>query len=103
MGSRLIFFFRTYNLAYIEDPTLKGTTMTWTVYALIVAILILGLLLGSAWNSLYVANCKLDRLSEKNHKLQEQIASDNRVIRSLQDVRDKLTKENWKLHDQLKN
>lgn len=77
--------------------------MTWTVYALIVAILILGLLLGSAWNSLYVANCKLDRLSEKNYKLQEQIASNNRVIRSLQDVRDKLTKENWKLHDQLKN
>ena len=77
--------------------------MTWTVYALIVAILILGLLLGSAWNSLYVANYKLDRLSEKNYKLQEKIASDNRVIRSLQDVRDKLTKENWKLHDQLKN
>lgn len=77
--------------------------MTWTVYALIVAILILGLLLGSAWNSLYVANYKLDRLSEKNYKLQEKIASDNRVIRSLQDVRDKLTKENWKLHDQLNN
>ena len=77
--------------------------MTWTVYALIVAILILGLLLGSAWNSLYVANQKLNRLSEKNYKLQEKIASDNRVIRSLQDVRDKLTKENWKLHDQLKN
>ena len=77
--------------------------MTWTVYALIVAILILGLLLGSAWNSLYVANHKLDRLSEKNHKLQEKIESDDRVIRSLQDVRDKLTKENWKLHDQLKN
>ena len=77
--------------------------MTWTVYALIVAILILGLLLGSAWNSLYVANQKLDRLSEKNYKLQEKIESDNRVIRSLQDVRDKLTKENWKLHDQLKN
>lgn len=77
--------------------------MTWTVYALIVAILILGLLLGSAWNSLYIANQKLDRLSEKNYKLQEKIESDNRVIRSLQDVRDKLTKENWKLHDQLKN
>ena len=77
--------------------------MTWTVYALIVAILILGLLLGSAWNSLYVANQKLDRLSKKNYKLQEKIESDNRVIRSLQDVRDKLTKENWKLHDQLKN
>ena len=77
--------------------------MTWTVYALIVAILILGLLLGSAWNSLYLANRKLDRLSEKNYKLQEKIESDNRVIRSLQDVRDKLTKENWKLHDQLKN
>jgi len=77
--------------------------MTWTVYALIVAILILGLLLGSAWNSLYIANQKLDRLSEKNYKLQEQIESNNRVIRSLQDVRDKLTKENWKLHDQLKN
>ena len=77
--------------------------MTWTVYALIVAILILGLLLGSAWNSLYVANQKLNRLSEKNYELQEKIASDNRVIRSLQDVRDKLTKENWKLHDQLKN
>ena len=77
--------------------------MTWTVYALIVAILTLGLLLGSAWNSLYIANRKLDRLSEKNYKLQEKIESDNRVIRSLQDVRDKLTKENWKLHDQLKN
>lgn len=77
--------------------------MTWTVYALIVAILILGLLLGSAWNSLHIANQKLDRLSEKNYKLQEKIESDNRVIRSLQDVRDKLTKENWKLHDQLKN
>ena len=77
--------------------------MTWTVYALIVAILLLGLLLGSAWNSLYIANRKLDRLSEKNYKLQEKIESDNRVIRSLQDVRDKLTKENWKLHDQLKN
>ena len=77
--------------------------MTWTVYALIVAILILGLLLGSAWNSLYIANQKLDRLTEKNQKLQEKIESDNRVIRSLQDVRDKLTKENWKLHDQLKN
>lgn len=77
--------------------------MTWTVYALIVTILILGLLLGSAWNSLYVANQKLDRLSEKNYKLQEQIESDNRVIRSLQDIRDNLTKENWKLHDQLKN
>lgn len=77
--------------------------MTWTVYALIVAILILGLLLGSAWNSLYIANQKLDRLSEKNYKLKEKIESDNRVIRSLQDVRDKLTKENWKLHDQLKN
>nr|DAS73196.1 MAG TPA: voltage-gated sodium channel protein [Caudoviricetes sp.] len=77
--------------------------MTWTVYALIVAILILGLLLGSAWNSLYIANQKLDRLSEKNYKLQEQIESNNRVIRSLQDVRDKLTKENWKLHEQLKN
>lgn len=77
--------------------------MTWTVYTLIVAILILGLLLGSAWNSLYIANQKLDRLSEKNYKLQEKIESDNRVIRSLQDVRDKLTKENWKLHDQLKN
>ena len=77
--------------------------MTWTVYALIVAILILGLLLGSAWNSLYVANQKLNRLSEKNYELQEKIASDNRVIRSLQDVRDKLTKENWKLHDQFKN
>ena len=77
--------------------------MTWTVYALIVAILILGLLLGSAWNSLYFANYKIDRLSEKNYKLQEKIESDNRVIRSLQDVRDKLTKENWKLHDQLKN
>nr|DAQ30046.1 MAG TPA: Lipopolysaccharide assembly protein A domain [Caudoviricetes sp.] len=102
MGSRL-FFFRKYNLSYIEDPTLKGTTMTWTVYALIVAILILGLLLGSAWNSLYLANNKIRRLSEKNYKLQEQIASNNRVIRSLQDVRDKLTKENWKLHDQLKN
>lgn len=77
--------------------------MTWTVYALIVAILILGLLLGSAWNSLYIANQKLDRLSEKNYKLQEKIESNERVIRSLQDVRDKLTKENWKLHDQLKN
>ena len=77
--------------------------MTWTVYALIVAILILGLLLGSAWNSLYVANCKLNRLTEKNQNLQEKIESDDRVIRSLQDVRDKLTKENWKLHDQLKN
>ena len=77
--------------------------MTWTVYALIVAILILGLLLGSAWNSLYIANQKLDRLSEKNYKLQDKIESDNRVILSLQDVRDKLTKENWKLHDQLKN
>ena len=77
--------------------------MTWTVYTLIVAILILGLLLGSAWNGLYAANQKLNRLSEKNYKLQEQIESDNRVIRSLQDVRDKLTKENWKLHDQLKN
>lgn len=77
--------------------------MTWTVYALIVAILILGLLLGSAWNSLYAANYKLDRLSEKNQNLQEKIESDDRVIRSLQDVRDKLTKENWKLHDQLKN
>lgn len=77
--------------------------MTWTVYTLIVAILILGLLLGSAWNSLYIANQKLDRLSEKNYKLQEKIESDDRVIRSLQDVRDKLTKENWKLHDQLKN
>ena len=77
--------------------------MTWTVYALIVAILILGLLLGSAWNSMYLANNKIRRLSEKNYKLQEQIASNNRVIRSLQDVRDKLTKENWKLHDQLKN
>ena len=88
---------------YIEDPTLKGTTMTWTVYALIVAILILGLLLGSAWNSLYLANNKIRRLAEKNQKLQEKIESDDRVIRSLQDVRDKLTKENWKLHDQLKN
>lgn len=77
--------------------------MTWTVYALIVTILILGLFLGSAWNSLYIAKQKLDRLSEKNYKLQEKIESDNRVIRSLQDVRDKLTKENWKLHDQLKN
>ena len=77
--------------------------MTWTVYALIVAILILGLFLGSAWNSLYIANQKLDRLSRKNYKLQEKIESGNRVIRSLQDVRDKLTKENWKLHDQLKN
>nr|DAP57493.1 MAG TPA: voltage-gated sodium channel protein [Caudoviricetes sp.] len=77
--------------------------MTWTVYALIVAILILGLLLGSAWNSLHLATCKINKLSEKNHKLQEQIESDNRVIRSLQDVRDNLTKENWKLHDQLKN
>ena len=77
--------------------------MTWTVYALIVAILILGLLLGSAWNSLYVANYKLNRLTEENQKLQEKIESDERVIRSLQDVRDKLTKENWKLHDQLKN
>ena len=77
--------------------------MTWTVYALIVAILILGLLLGSAWNSLYLANQKLDRLSEKNYKLQEKIESNERVIRSLQDVRDKLTKENWKLHYQLKN
>ena len=77
--------------------------MTWTVYALIVAILILGLLLGSAWNSLYVANYKLNRLTEKNQKLQEKIESNERVIRSLQDVRDKLTKENWKLHDQLKN
>ena len=77
--------------------------MTWTVYALIVAILILGLLLGSAWNSLYVANQKLNGLSEKNQKLQEKIESNERVIRSLQDVRDNLTKENWKLHDQLKN
>jgi len=77
--------------------------MTWTVYALIVTILILGLLLGSAWNSLYLAACKINKLTEKNQKLQEQIESDNRVIRSLQDVRDKLTKENWKLHDQLKN
>lgn len=77
--------------------------MTWTVYALIVAILILGLLLGSAWNSLHLANCKINRLAEKNQKLQEKIESDDRVIRSLQDVRDKLTKENWKLHDQLKN
>ena len=77
--------------------------MTWTVYALIVAILILGLLLGSAWNSLYAANYKLSRLTEKNQKLQEKIESNERVIRSLQDVRDKLTKENWKLHDQLKN
>ena len=77
--------------------------MTWTVYALIVAILILGLLLGSAWNSLYIANHKLSRLSKKNYELQEKIASNNRVIRSLQDVRDNLTKENWKLHDQLKN
>ena len=77
--------------------------MTWTVYALIVAILILGLLLGSAWNSLYLATCKINKLTEKNKKLQEKIESDDRVIRSLQDVRDKLTKENWKLHDQLKN
>lgn len=77
--------------------------MTWTVYALIVAILILGLLLGSAWNSLYLANCKINRLAEKNQKLQDKIESNDRVIRSLQDVRDKLTKENWKLHDQLKN
>ena len=77
--------------------------MTWTVYALIVAILILGLLLGSAWNSLYLSTDKINRLTEKNQKLQEQIESDNRVIRSLQDVRDNLTKENWKLHDQLKN
>ena len=77
--------------------------MTWTVYALIVAILILGLLLGSAWNSLYLANCKINRLAEKNQKLQEKIESNDRVIQSLQDVRDKLTKENWKLHDQLKN
>ena len=77
--------------------------MTWTVYALIVAILILGLLLGSSWNSLYLANCKINRLAEKNQKLQDKIESNDRVIRSLQDVRDKLTKENWKLHDQLKN
>ena len=77
--------------------------MTWTVYALIVAILILGLLLGSAWNGLYLATYKINKLTEKNQKLQEQIESDDRVIRSLQDVRDKLTKENWKLHDQLKN
>jgi hypothetical protein len=77
--------------------------MTWTVYALIVAILILGLLLGSAWNGLYLSTNKINRLTEKNQKLQEKIESDERVIRSLQDVRDKLTKENWKLHDQLKN
>ena len=77
--------------------------MTWTVYALIVAILILGLLLGSAWNSLYLSTDKIKRLTEKNQKLQEEIESNERVIRSLQDVRDKLTKENWKLHDQLKN
>jgi len=77
--------------------------MTWTVYALIVAILILGLLLGSAWNGLYLATNKINRLTEKNQKLQEKIESNERVIRSLQDVRDKLTKENWKLHDQLKN
>ena len=77
--------------------------MTWTVYALIVAILILGLLLGSSWNDLYLATCKINKLTEKNQKLQEQIESDDRVIRSLQDVRDNLTKENWKLHDQLKN
>ena len=77
--------------------------MTWTVYALIVAILILGLLLGSAWNSLYLSTDKINRLTEKNQKLREKIESDERVIRSLQDVRDKLTKENWKLHDQLKN
>ena len=77
--------------------------MTWTVYALIVVILILGLLLGSAWNGLYLSTNKINRLTEKNQKLQEKIESDERVIRSLQDVRDKLTKENWKLHDQLKN
>lgn len=77
--------------------------MTWTVYALIVAILILGLLLGSAWNGLYLSTNKINRLTEKNQKLQEKIESNERVIRSLQDVRDKLTKENWKLHDQLKN
>lgn len=77
--------------------------MTWTVYALIVAILILGLFLGSAWNGLYLSTNKINRLTEKNQKLQEKIESDERVIRSLQDVRDKLTKENWKLHDQLKN
>ena len=77
--------------------------MTWTVYALIVAILILGLLLGSAWNGLYLATDKINRLTEKNQNLQEKIESNERVIRSLQDVRDKLTKENWKLHDQLKN
>ena len=77
--------------------------MTWTVYALIVVILILGLLLGSAWNSLYLATCKINKLTEKNQNLQEKIESNERVIRSLQDVRDKLTKENWKLHDQLKN
>ena len=77
--------------------------MTWTTYALIVAILILGFLLGSAWNGLYLYTNKINRLTEKNQKLQEQIESDNRVIRSLQDVRDNLTKENWKLHDQLKN
>ena len=77
--------------------------MTWTVYALIVAILILGLFLGSAWNGLYLATNKINRLTEKNQNLQEKIESNERVIRSLQDVRDKLTKENWKLHDQLKN
>ena len=77
--------------------------MTWTVYALIVAILILGLLLGSAWNGLYLSTDKINRLTEKNQKLQEKIESNERVIRSLQDVRDNLTKENWKLHDKLKN
>ena len=45
MGSRLIFFFRKYNLSYIEDPTLKGTTMT-TLLALVIApFVVIGTLL----------------------------------------------------------
>ena len=49
MGSRLIFFFaRVGILEYIEDPTLKGTTMT-TLLALVIApFVVIGLVLIAA-------------------------------------------------------
>ena len=75
MGSRLIFFFRKKNLPYIEDPTLKGHTMTT---AAIITIVILSLLLAAAIVAtllfIYIAYLMTEERDEYKKKYEAQLS-----------------------------
>nr|DAV05822.1 MAG TPA: Protein melan-A [Caudoviricetes sp.] len=75
MGSRLIFFFRRINSPYIEDPTLKGHTMTT---AAIITIVILSVLLtvaiGAALFFIYIALLMTEERDEYKKKYEAKLS-----------------------------